>query len=59
MEYVESIKEHFRKRWSFEYVTSLRECLKSFKPERLVFSDKKRYDIIIRRETAYTKMAAM
>ena len=40
-EYVESIKEHFRKRWIFEYVTSLRECLKSFKPEKLVFSCKK------------------
>ena len=40
-EYVESIKEHFRKRWSFEYVTSLRECLRSFKPEKLVFSGKK------------------
>ena len=58
-EYVESMKEHFQKCWSFEYMTSLRECLKSFKLEKLVFSCKKWYGIIIWRKTVYTKMAAM
>ena len=37
IEYVESIKEHFRKRWSFEYVTSLRECLKKFQTGKIRF----------------------
>ena len=31
IEYVESTIEHFWKRRSLEYVTSLRECQKSFK----------------------------
>ena len=33
IKYVESIIEPFWKRWHFEYVTSLREYQKSFKPK--------------------------
>ena len=34
---MESPIEHFWKRWRFEYVFSLRECQKSFKPKNLLF----------------------
>ena len=40
IEYVESIIEHFWKRWRFEYITSLRECQKSFKPKNQLFQAK-------------------
>ena len=39
-EYVESLIEDFCKRWRFEYVTSLRECQKSFKPKNQLFPAK-------------------
>ena len=44
-EYAESIIEHFCKRWGFEYVTSLRECQKRFKPKNMLFPAKN--DIIL------------
>ena len=40
IEYVESLTEHFWKCWRFEYVTSLRECQKSFKPKNQLFPAK-------------------
>ena len=39
-EYVESLIEDFCKRWRFEYVTSLRECQKSFKLKSQLFPAK-------------------
>ena len=39
-EYVESLIEHFWKRWRFEYATSLRECEKNFKPKYQLFPAK-------------------
>ena len=40
IEYVESLIEHFCKQWHFEYVTSLRECQKRFKPKNQLFPAK-------------------
>ena len=40
IEYVENLIEHFWKRWSFEYVTSLLECQKSFKLKSQLFPAK-------------------
>ena len=40
IEYVENPIEHFWKRWRFEYVTSLRECQKSFKLKSQLFPAK-------------------
>ena len=37
---MESLIEHFCKRWRFEYVTSLEECQKSFKPKDQLFPAK-------------------
>ena len=52
IEYVESIIEHFWKLWCFEYVTSLRECQKSFKPKNQLFPAKNDIALIIRRKAA-------
>ena len=40
IEYVESLIEHFWKRWSFEYVTSLRECQKVSNQKIIYFRQK-------------------
>ena len=45
IEYVESIIEHFWKHWRFDYVTSLRECQKSFKSQNQLFPTKN--DIVL------------
>ena len=48
IEYMESIIEHFWKHWHFDYVTSLRECQKSFKSKNQLFPTKN--DIVLLHE---------
>ena len=40
IDYVKSLTEHFWQRWPSEYVTSLRECQKSFKAKNQLFPAK-------------------
>ena len=46
-EYVESIIEHFWKRWRFEYVTLFRECQKRFKPKNQLFPAKNDINVLL------------